>query len=68
MKDENLVIVHIDGEKDEKLVELHRRAVELIAKTAEDMNAVVICGGRDMGVMAEIGQIRSQIRIGWCNA
>ncbi len=37
-----------------------RRAIETISKTAEDMRAVVICGGTDMGIMAEIGQIRSR--------
>ena len=54
------VIVLIGGEIDEPQAEVTRRAIQTISKTAEDMNAVVICGGTDMGVMAEIGQIRSR--------
>ena len=52
------VIVLIGGQIDEQQAEVTHRAIEAIAKTAEDMNAVVICGGTDMGVMAEIGQIK----------
>jgi len=54
------VIVLIGGEIDEKQADATRRAIQSISKVAEDMNAVVICGGTDMGVMAEIGQIRSR--------
>ena len=54
------VIVLIGGEMDEQQAEVTRQAIETISRTAEDMNAVVICGGTDMGVMAEIGQIRSR--------
>jgi hypothetical protein len=54
------VIVLIGGEIDEQQAEVTWRAIQTISKTAEDMNAVVICGGTDMGVMAEIGQIRSR--------
>ena len=54
------VIVLIGGEIDEPQGEVTRRAIQTISKTAEDMQAVVICGGTDMGVMAEIGQIRSR--------
>lgn len=54
------VIVLIGGEIDEQQAQVTRRAIETISRTAEDMNAVVICGGTDMGVMAEIGQIRSR--------
>src|SRR5512147_1283873 len=52
------VIVLIGGEIDEKQQEATRRAIETISRTAEDLHAVVICGGTDMGIMAEIGQIR----------
>ncbi|HLO17818.1 MAG TPA: hypothetical protein VK206_23510 [Anaerolineales bacterium] len=52
------VIVLIGGEIEERQADATRRAVEMIARTAEDMSAVVICGGTDMGIMAEIGQIR----------
>jgi hypothetical protein len=52
------VIVLIGGEIYEQQADATRRAIQTIARTAEDINAVVICGGTDMGVMAEIGQIR----------
>ena len=35
-----------------------RRAINTIAGIAEDLHAVIICGGTDMGVMSEIGRIR----------
>jgi hypothetical protein len=54
------VIVLIGGAIDEKQQEATRRAIETIARTAEDLHAVIICGGTDMGIMAEIGQIRSR--------
>ena len=54
------VIVLIGGEVDEKQAAVTRLAIETISRIAEDMNAAVICGGTDMGVMAEIGQIRSR--------
>jgi hypothetical protein len=54
------VIVLIGGEVDEKQADLSRRAIEMISRIAEDMQAAVICGGTDMGVMAEIGRIRSR--------
>jgi hypothetical protein len=56
------VIVLIGGEMHQQQADVTRRAIETIAKTAEDLNAVIICGGTDMGVMAEIGQIRWQKR------
>ena len=52
------VIVLIGGEIDEQQADATRQAIQTIARTAEDINAVVICGGTDMGVMAEIGQVR----------
>lgn len=54
------VIVLIGGGIDEQQAETTRRAIQTVSKIAEDLNAVVICGGTDMGVMAEIGQIRSR--------
>ena len=54
------VIVLIGGKIAEQQAAVTRQAIETISKIAEDMNAVVICGGTDMGVMAEIGKIRSQ--------
>ena len=52
------VIVLIGGVIDERQADATRRAIHTISELAEDMQAVVICGGTDMGVMAEIGQIR----------
>jgi hypothetical protein len=52
------VIVLIGGDIDEQQADVTRRAIQTISRLAEDMNAVVICGGTDMGVMAEIGQTR----------
>ena len=54
------VIVLIGGEIEEQQQEATRQAIQSIAKTAEDMKAVIICGGTDMGVMAEIGQVRAE--------
>jgi len=54
------VIVLIGGEIDKQQAEVTRRAIQTISRLAEDVNAVIICGGTDMGVMAEIGQMRSQ--------
>ena len=54
------VIVLIGGAMDEQQVEVTRQAIQTISKTAEDRKAIVICGGTDMGIMAEIGQIRSR--------
>ncbi|HSG45908.1 MAG TPA: hypothetical protein VLA72_22435, partial [Anaerolineales bacterium] len=52
------VIVLIGGGIDEQQAEATRRAINTIVGIADNLNAVVICGGTDMGVMAEIGQIR----------
>jgi len=60
LEDNHPVIVLIGGEIDEQQADVTRRAIHTISKVAEDMNAVVICGGTDMGVMAEIGQVRSR--------
>ena len=54
------VIVLIGGEIDEKQADVTRRAIQTISKIAEDLHALVICGGTDMGIMAEIGQVRSK--------
>ncbi len=54
------VIVLIGGEVEEQQAVVTRQAIATIAKVAEDMHSVVICGGTDMGIMAEIGQIRQQ--------
>ena len=54
------VIVLIGGQFDEQQTDAIRRAILLICEVAEEQNAIVICGGTDMGVMAEMGQIRSR--------
>jgi len=54
------VIVLIGGKIAQHQAAVTRQAIETISRIAEDMNAVVICGGTDMGVMAEIGQTRSR--------
>jgi hypothetical protein len=52
------VIVLIGGEIDEQQASVTRQAVQTISRIAEDMQALIICGGTDMGVMAEIGYMR----------
>ena len=54
------VIVLIGGKIEDQQKDATEQAIQSIAKTAEDLKAVIICGGTDMGVMAEIGQVRSQ--------
>jgi hypothetical protein len=58
LNDSYPVIVMIGGAIDEQQAEATRRAIQTISKVAGDLNALVICGGTDMGVMAELGQIR----------
>jgi len=60
LNDSHPVIVLIGGEIDEKQADVTRRAIQTVSRIAEDMHALVICGGTDMGVMAEIGQARSK--------
>lgn len=58
LEDDYPVIVLIGGDIDEQQADVTQRAIQTISRLAEEMNAVVICGGTDMGVMAEIGQTR----------
>jgi hypothetical protein len=60
LKDHYPVIVLIGGEIDEQQADTTRRAIEMIARIAEELHAAVVCGGTEMGVMAEIGRIRSR--------
>ena len=60
LEDTYPVIVLIGGDVDKEQSEVTRQAVQTISKIAEDLSAVVICGGTDMGVMAEIGITRQQ--------
>jgi hypothetical protein len=52
------VIVLIGGEIEEEYTAITKHAIHTISKVAEEIGALVICGGTDMGVMAEIGQAR----------
>ena len=54
------VIVLIGGEIDEQQAAVTQRAMQAIARIAEDLRTVIICGGTDMGIMAEIGQTRAR--------
>jgi len=54
------VIVLIGGDIDKQMAGATQRAIQTIAQVAEDIHAVVVCGGTDMGVMAVVGQMRSQ--------
>ena len=52
------VIVLIGGNIDKNQADATRLAIQTISRVADDLNALVIYGGTDMGVMAEMGQIR----------
>lgn len=59
LNDSYPVIVLIGGNIEEKYVVVSEQAIQTIAKIADEIKGLVICGGTDIGVMAEIGQIRS---------
>lgn len=54
------VIVLIGGAIEALEAKATLRGIETIAKLAQEMNIMIICGGTDLGVMAEIGQMRSE--------
>jgi len=54
------VIVLIGGEIDAAQADVTRQAIQTISRIAHDLDALVICGGTDMGIMAEIGQIHAK--------
>ncbi len=54
------VIVLIGGEIDEKQADVTRRAIQTLSRIVEELHALVICQGTDMGIMAEIGLARSK--------
>ncbi len=58
LKDDHPVIILIGGEIDKKEAAVTQQAVQTISKIAQDLEAVVICGGANMGIMAEIGHTR----------
>ena len=60
LEDDYPVIVLIGGAINKPQANATLRAIQTIAKLAHEKKILVICGGTDMGVMAEIGQVRSQ--------
>lgn len=54
------VIVLIGGHIFPEHLDVTQQAIDTIAKTAEHLNAVIICGGTDVGIVASIGQIRGR--------
>lgn len=58
LNDSYPVIVLIGGNIDKQQADATRLAIQTISRVADDLNALVIYGGTDMGVMAEMGQIR----------
>ncbi len=62
LEDSYPVIVLIGGDIDEQHAEITAQVIQILSRIAEEKNAVVICGGTDMGVMAEIGRLHAQKR------
>jgi hypothetical protein len=54
------VIVLLGGDIQAPQATATEQVIITLAKIAEDMKALVICGGVDTGVMAKIGQVRSK--------
>jgi len=54
------VIVLIGGHIFPEHINITNQAIEVIAKTAELLDAAVVCGGTDIGVMAAIGNVRGR--------
>lgn len=60
LKDSSPVIVLIGGEILPPQAAVTLEALEALAEVAENLQALMICGGTDMGVMAEIGRVRQR--------
>jgi hypothetical protein len=58
LKDGYPVIVLIGDEVQEQQALVTHGALETLARVVEDTHALVICGGRNLGIMAEIGELR----------
>jgi hypothetical protein len=58
LENDGPVIVLIGGDIEKQHAMVTAKAVQTVSMLAEDMKALVICGGTDMGVMAEIGRAR----------
>jgi len=52
------VIVLIGGEIETQYETVTHQAIQIISRVAEELNAAIICGGTDMGIMAEISLAR----------
>jgi hypothetical protein len=53
------VIVLVGGFIQEQHAGATQKAIEIIAASAEEKQALIICGGSDLGVMGSIGQTRA---------
>jgi hypothetical protein len=58
LKDHYPVIVLIGGLINKEYAAVTQQAINTISKIAQDRKAVVVCGGTNMGIMAEIGNTR----------
>ena len=54
------VIVLIGGHIFPEHVNITNQAIDVIARTADVLDAVVICGGTDMGIMSAMGKTRGR--------
>jgi len=54
------VFVLIGGDINKEQAVVARQAIQTISRIAENMKALVVCGGNDMGVMAKTGQARQK--------
>ena len=54
------VIVLIGGAIDKEHAAVTQQAVQTISKIAQNLKSVVVCGGTNMGIMAEIGHTRKR--------
>jgi len=52
------VIILLGGEIDKKHAAVTQQAIQTISKTAQNLGAVILCGGTNMGIMSEIGHTR----------
>jgi hypothetical protein len=58
LKGQYPVIVLIGGVIDKEHAAVTQQAVQTISRIAQELKSVVICGGTNMGIMAEIGHTR----------
>ncbi len=60
LEDNRPVLMLIGGKIDKLHLGVTRQAIQAVSKIAEDLNAFMVYGGTDMGMMAEVGQIHWQ--------